>query len=130
VYNSFVEREKVERERRECGELLVQSAQQHFKQKVIFTMRTSWLDDKIQRALEYKLKLVVPKKHFLGITRKLLIAQVVRYLGKIAEWNKQDFLIVVFKPEHEELARNMAALLPLMYGDRIQILVQPSRVQV
>jgi len=130
MYNSFAEQEKVEREKREFGELLVQSAQKHFEQKVVCTVRESWLNKEIKRAFEYRLKLVVPKKHFWGITHKPLIAQVVRYLGKIAEWNKQDFLIVVFKPEHEELARDMAALLPLVYGDRIEILVQSSQVQV
>jgi hypothetical protein len=130
VYNLFAEWEEAEREKREFGELLVQRAQQHFEQKVVFTVRESWLNDEVKRALEYQLKLVVPKKHFLGITRKPVIAQVVRYLGKIAEWHKRDFIIVVFKPEHEEIARDVAALLPLVYGDRIKILVQQSKVEV
>lgn len=73
-------------------------------------------------AIEYRLRLLIPKTGFFSRTHKLLIAQVVRYTDNLGvKMGDYDFMLVVFKPKDEELARNIAATLPLVYGDKIKI---------
>jgi hypothetical protein len=113
------------KEGKEFGNLLLEIAQQSFKEKLTCA-REYWDETNESHLDEYHLSKLVPRTGgwrllaFLfhrGRMRKQLVAQVVRNPKKA----KFSLEIVVFRPEHEELAKNIAAIPLLVREDHISI---------
>ena len=111
--------EKKRKEQKEFGNLIVKSAQPFFKETVFFEI------NEYSSMVEYKLRKIIPKNGFLSRTKKPLIAQVARYTRDKPTYNLE---IVVFQPDHEELAREIAAIFPLVYGDKIRVRIVHNEV--
>lgn len=75
--------------------------------------------------VEYKVRKIILKSGFFSRTKKPLIAQVARYTRDNPTYN---FEIVVFQPDHEELAREIAAIFSLVYGDKIRVRIVHDEV--
>jgi len=111
--------EKKHKEQKEFGDLVVKAVQPFFKETVFFEIND------YSSMVEYKVRKIIPKNGFFSRTKKPLIAQVARYTGDNPTYN---FEIVVFQPDHEELAREIAAIFPLVYGDKIKIRIVHDEV--
>jgi hypothetical protein len=126
---------KEEAEKRRCdaiikdcgvfGDLLLKVVQSSFKEE-LECKRLYSLEKDAKHLHEYAIRKLIPRTGgwrllaFLfhrGKMRKQLVAQVVRN-PKDAKYGLE---IIVFRPEHEELARNIAAIPHLVYNDRISI---------
>jgi hypothetical protein len=116
------ERRRIEeknKEQKEFGDLIVKAVQPFFKENVLFEI------NEYSSVVGYKIRRIIPKNGFLSRTKKLLIAQVARYTGVDPAYN---FELVVFQPDHEKLAREIAAIFPLVYGDKIRIRIVHDEV--
>jgi len=111
--------EKKHKEQKEFGNLVVKAVQPFFEETVFFEIND------YSSMVEYKVRKIIPKNGFFSRTKKPLIAQVARYTGDNPTYN---FEIVVFQPNHEELAREIAAIFPLVYGDKIRVRIVHDEV--
>jgi hypothetical protein len=133
VIDEFAEEEAKRQKRQaqvdeasEFGDMLLKTAQPLFDEKLEYKV-CYWFDDNTHKD-EYKINVIIPRtgRHLLlsrllhrGKVRKKLVAQVM--------WNrekaKHDLEISVFAPAHREVAEKIAAISPLVYGDKIKIRV-------
>jgi hypothetical protein len=127
IEDDFAEAEEAKREA-----LKTQKEREAFSANIITQVQTMFDEtlfsdfEEHDAVVEYRCYLVLPKKGFFSRKHTQLLAQIAQYKEKA---RKCDFKIVVFKPEHKELAEKIASILSLVYsGDRIKIRITRKKL--